>query len=224
MQDDPPQRRTQTERRLASEEALLDAAAALIADRGIEKASLASIGERAGTSRGLPTHHFRTKDALVGKLASRTQDGVVAATRAALAQVGRTREGLSALDYLRTVVDTYLGLFEHPAAEVLALIVMWGATFPTDASIEGMADADQRSYDGWAELIERGQEDGSIRPDVDPTAASVVLLGMTRGVAAVLLNQHNVADAAKVRTTCAAWITAALETPEPKKRGRPRKP
>ena len=39
---------------------------------------------------------------------------------------------------------------------------MWGATFPSQASIDGMVEAEQRSYDGWAELIALGQDDGSI--------------------------------------------------------------
>ncbi len=224
MQEEAPHRRTQTERRKASEDALLDAAAALVAARGIERASLASIGERAGTSRGLPTHHFGSKDALVGKLARRAQDRVSAATLSALSRVGRTQEDLSALDLLRITVDTYVGLFEHPAAEERALIVMWGATFPTEASIEGMMDADQRSYDGWTELIASGQHDGSIRADVDPPAAAVVLLGMTRGVAALLLNEANVAGMATVRATCDAWIMAALAPPDQTRRRGKRRP
>jgi AcrR family transcriptional regulator len=69
-------RRTQVERRLESERALLGAAAEVIAERGITGASLTVIGERAGTSRGLPTHHFGSKDALVARVAARAQDHV----------------------------------------------------------------------------------------------------------------------------------------------------
>ena len=47
----PARRRTQAERRAASEAALLSAAAELIAERGFERTSLRSIGARAGTSR-----------------------------------------------------------------------------------------------------------------------------------------------------------------------------
>ena len=86
----------------------------------------------------------------------------------------------------------YLELFENPTAEERALIVMWGATFPSQASIDGMLEADQRSYDGWADLIRRGQEDGSIRSDLDPTAAAVVLFGLMRGVAALLLTESEI--------------------------------
>jgi len=202
--------RTQAERRSKSEQALLDAAAALIAERGVEQASLATIGERAGTSRGLPTHHFGSKDALVARLARQSQDRVTAATLSALEREHQSAEKVSALDLLRTTLDTYLELFEAPTAGDRALIVMWGATFPSRASIEGMLEADQRSYDGWADLIRRGQHDGSIREDLDPTAAAVVLFGLMRGVAALLLTESEITDMGSVRATCDAWIVAAL--------------
>jgi AcrR family transcriptional regulator len=204
-------RRTQAERRNQSEAALLDAAAELIAERGVDRASLARIGERAGASRGLPTHHFGSKDALLDRLARRAQDGVIAATQLALKQKHREFEDVNALEYLRTMIDTYLELFERPTAEARALIVMWGATFPSESlMMEGMLKADRRSYDGWAELVRRGQHDGSIRTDVDPAAVAVILLGMTRGIAAQLLTQSRVTDMRDVRRTCQDWITSAL--------------
>jgi hypothetical protein len=76
-----------------------------------------------------------------------------------------------------------------------------------------MLEAEQRSYDGWAELIGRGQEDGSIRDDIDPRAAAVVLFGMMRGVAALLLTESDVEDMGSVRATCDAWILGALAPP-----------
>ena len=114
---------------------------------------------------------------------------------------------------LRTTLDTYLELFENPTAEERALIVMWGATFPSQASIDGMLEAEQRSYDGWAELIRRGQ-----RGRVDPTrprpdGAAVVLFGLMRGVAALLLTESDIEDMGSVRATCDAWIVAALAPP-----------
>src|SRR5262245_59087571 len=178
-------RRTQAQRRSRSEAALLDAAAELIAERGVEGTSLASIGERAGVSRGLPTHHFGSKDALVARLARRAQNGIRRATQRSLDQARRSIDEISALDLLRLTVDTYLDLLSQPGSDQRALIVMWGSTFPSGASVEGMVDADRASYDGWAELIARGQDEGSIRAEIDPKAVAVVLLGLLRGVAAV---------------------------------------
>jgi AcrR family transcriptional regulator len=210
----PTGRRTQAQRRSQSEAALLDAAAELIAERGVDRASLARIGERAGASRGLPTHHFGSKQALLDRLARRTQDGVIAATQLALEQSDRDLEHVTALEILRTMVDTYLELFEHPPPEARALIVMWGATFPAESSMmEGMHKADRRSHDGWSELVARGQRDGSIRADVDPSAVAVMLLGVTRGVAALLLTESGVTDMRNVRQTCQDWITSALAAP-----------
>ncbi len=208
------QRRSQAERRSESEDALLNAAALLIAERGVERASLASIGESAGASRGLPTHHFGSKEGLVARLAERVQDHVAAIVRDELEQrTHRTPEEVSALDLLRTTLDTYLELFEDPTADERALIVMWGATFPSHASIDGMLEADRRSYDGWADLIRHGQHDGSIRKDVDATASAVALFGLMRGVAALLLTESDITDMRDVRATCDAWIVAALAPP-----------
>ncbi|MFI5046579.1 MAG: TetR/AcrR family transcriptional regulator [Acidimicrobiia bacterium] len=204
---------TQAERRRKSEEALLDAAATLIAERGVEQTSLARIGEAAGTSRGLPTHHFGSKDALVARLARRSQDRVLAATLNVLERGDRSPESLSALDLLRTTVSTYLELFESPTAEERSLIVMWGATFPSQASIDGMTEAHQRGYEGWEDLIGRGKQDGSVRSDVDPRTATIALFGLMRGVAALLLTESEVHDFSGVRATCDSWILAALGHP-----------
>jgi AcrR family transcriptional regulator len=204
------QRRTQVERRSASEEALLAAAADLIAAQGVGRASLAKIGARAGASSGLPIHYFGSKDALIARVAERAHRRILAAIEAALERAQQTMEGASALELLRITVDTYLEVFHHPSAADRALIVMWGAIFPADASIDGMLEADRYVHDGWVSLIERGQRDGSIRADVDPAAASVLLMGLTRGAAAMLFTESDLADMGRVRATCDEWITAAL--------------
>lgn len=210
---EPAARRTQAERRAASEEALLRAAAELIAERGIDRATLARIGERSGASRALSTYHFGSKDALVARLASDAQDRMGRATVAALEAAGDGVAAVTALERLRAMVDTYLHRFEDPTPEDRALLVMWGATFPTHASVDGMVDADRRSYDGWTDLIHRGQEEGSIRPDLDPAATAVMLLGFMRGVAALLCTDAELADMRGVRRTCDTVITAALAPP-----------
>lgn len=208
-------RRTQGERRNRSEEALLDAAAELIADRGIERASLASIGHRAGTSRGLPTHHFGSKDALVTRLAHRTQDRIQERIRLQMTPGSdrRDTDDVPALELICLTTDTFLELFEAPTADERALIAMWGATFPSEASLEGMVEADRRSHDGWAGLVARGQREGSVRPDIDPSSAAVVLTGILRGVAAMLLRTPPGAGDREVRRLCTELITAALAVP-----------
>ena len=208
-------RRTQAERRSRSEEALLDAAAELIAERGVDRASLASIGGRAGVSRGLPTHHFGSKDALVAHLARRAQDRISAEMRAILERQSRRLEELTGLDIVYLTVDAYLELFERPGAYHRALLVMWGSTFPALSSVDGMVEAERRSYDGLSDVIASGQRDGSIRSGVDPTAAAVLLLGLIRGVAALMLTDSAITDMTSVRQTCRDWVTGSLAAASP---------
>jgi len=214
-------RRTQVERRQESERALLAAAAEVIAERGINGASLAVIGERAGTSRGLTTHHFGSKDALVARVASSAQDRISEVLQTAIERSRPHADEMTGLELVRASVDTYLELIEHPTADDRVLIVMWGATFPSEASIDGMLDADRRAYDGWADGIRRGQQDGSIRTDVDAAASAVILHGMLRGVAALLLTESDYTDMTSVRATVEEWIVGALAPQAPV--GRPRR-
>src|SRR4051794_3354890 len=77
-------RRTQEERRAEAEQRLLAAAAELIAEIGPTRVTLANIGERSGYSRGLATHHFGSKGAMMRRLVDsvtvRFRDEVVASS------------------------------------------------------------------------------------------------------------------------------------------------
>jgi AcrR family transcriptional regulator len=61
----PAERRTQAERRELSERRVIETAVSLIADHGTRAATLARVGEAAGYSRGIVTHHFGTRDRLL---------------------------------------------------------------------------------------------------------------------------------------------------------------
>src|SRR5689334_1393503 len=56
-------------RRDEAERRLLQAAAGIVADRGIDGLTLADVGETAGFSRGAPRHFFGKKNDLIGALA-----------------------------------------------------------------------------------------------------------------------------------------------------------
>src|SRR5258708_38320764 len=70
-------RRTQQQRRDQAEAAFLTAAAELVVEDGVHSLTLARVGERAGYSRGLVTHYFGSKQALLHRLAHATQSGFV---------------------------------------------------------------------------------------------------------------------------------------------------
>jgi AcrR family transcriptional regulator len=204
------QRRSQAERRSQSEEALLTAAAQMVSERGVQGATLANIGGRAGVSRGLPTHHFGSKDALVAQLAERAQNKIEHTMVETLRQHAEVHGNLPVLEQILVEVDAYLELFVNPEPDVRALLVMWGSTFPSNASVDGLGEAERRSYVGLSGQITSGQEEGSIRSDVDPMTSAVLLHGLMRGVAALFLSDAGLAEMDGVRRTCHEWVASAL--------------
>jgi AcrR family transcriptional regulator len=206
-------RRTQAERRAASEAALLRAAAELISEVGIERASLRGVGERAGISRAMPGYHFGSKDGLVASLVEHAYGQTVATTNAVLASSERDIEGLPALDAIRAIIQTYLRVVgAGESVQERAVVVMWGATFPTNHGLAAMTEADRATHRDLADLIRRGQQDGSIRSELDADAAAIMIMGLARGVAAISLSHPDAADPAQVRELCGQAITAVLQS------------
>ncbi len=202
VQNESGSRRTQIERRTAAEDGLLDAAAELFAERGVTETSMAQIGERAGYSRGLANHHFGSKSTLVERLAHRVQ--------AEFADSLTISETDNALDAVLRIVGTYLNDSEALSSGPRALFVMWGATFPAQSSVVGIAEADERTRATLAMWIERGQVDGSVSGDVQPVAFSAALIGMLRGVIAQHLTDPSALDLPAVRAECQRFVLAGL--------------
>lgn len=174
-------RRTQAERRAESDQRLLRAAAELITVRGIEGASLAEIGRRAGYSHGLVHRRFGSKDALIERLNSEAVGLFSAAT---IARVGRAR-GAAAV---RILAETYFDLVHGPDAIARVHLVLWSEAVASGSGRRPYrATWDQRLRSALTSMIASGLEDGSIRRDLDPDSAAVVIVGLLRGVALQLL-------------------------------------
>ncbi|OHV27670.1 TetR family transcriptional regulator [Parafrankia colletiae] len=182
----------------------------MIVERGVERASLRSIGVRAGSSRELPAYHFGSKEALIARLADRAQQQAIAAISAALDRAQRNRSDLTAFETLCVTMDTYLELFAAADAEARAVVVLWGASLPTESDLPVVHEVARLRHRELTGQIRAGQQDGSIRADVDPAAAAVVVMGMVRGAAAMSLAQPDAADPTQVRKLCGDAISAFL--------------
>ncbi len=94
-------RRTQEERREATREAISLAAMSLVAERGVDAATLLDVAERAGLSKGALTHHFEGKEALLDaaldRAASQIERALTAAWDPTEAPFPRLRKALSAI-------------------------------------------------------------------------------------------------------------------------------
>ncbi|MFK4540530.1 AcrR family transcriptional regulator [Streptomyces tendae] len=165
-------RRTQAQRRAEAEAALLRAAAELMDEQGVRSLTLARVGERAGYSRGLVTHHFGSKQALVERLAQTAQAGFVPGL-----------DGLPpGLDRLLRLIDGYVGQLGRMNVLNRVFLLLWAeaATSPDLAPVFR-----ERSEAFRADLREdliAGIAEGTIRPDVAPDETATALFAQLRGI------------------------------------------
>src|SRR5690348_14480384 len=101
-------RRTQQQRRAETERRVLDAAVALIAERGSRAVTLAEVGQAAGYSRGIVHAHFGSREQLLAAVVRDAQrfdvpeasgtglDRLTAMVRAYLANVALRRPATGA--------------------------------------------------------------------------------------------------------------------------------
>ncbi len=108
-------RRTQQQRRHQAETALLNAAAELVIEEGVHSLTLARVGERAGYSRGLATHYFGSKQALLQRLAHATQSGFVPGLDGVPPGLGR----------LLRLIDGYIGALGQLRMPNRAFLLLW---------------------------------------------------------------------------------------------------
>jgi AcrR family transcriptional regulator len=165
----------------------------------------------------MPAYHFGSTEELITRLAERAHQRTLEATAQALDHTDRRIDGLSALEALRVTIETYLEVFVgSDAPEERAVVVMWGATFPSDSPLAAVVHSDRRTHSDLADTIRAGQQDGSIWADLDADAAAVLVMGLARGIAALSLAHPGAADPAKVQALCGEVITASLQDPNRK--------
>ena len=182
-------RRTQAERRAASEERLLEAAATLVATRGTARASLGEIAANAGCSRGLPMYLFGSKEGLLLALA----DYLVERFRTRLFEPAlEERRGLPALlIWLRVYVDGLRG----PELQVRAACVLLGEALGSEPAFLPAVNRLHRNVRSMVEhYLREGIERGEVRRDIDPVAHAALLIGTLRGVSLLAVTDPDSLD------------------------------
>jgi AcrR family transcriptional regulator len=170
--------RTQEQRRIEAEHRLVRAAAELVGEIGPGKVTLANVGERAGYSRGLATHHFGSKGALMQRLV----DAVTSQFRDAMVEESQSD---SPIDQLRRLVDFYFHLLSDLQPVNRARLVLWADAVagPSEDIRPQMVSADREFREEIEKRIELAVTAGEVKADVDPHGLATVIVAMLRGVA-----------------------------------------
>lgn len=182
---------------------MLDAAARLFADRGVDRTSLADIGVEAGYSRGLPSHHFGSKAVLVDRLLTRSHLRFL--DRLEVADVR------SAAEAILVAVDSYVHHFLDPSSESRTHLVLWAGAFPLSVDRTAIQAINERSIVLFEELVTSGQEDGSVALSVDARVFAVTLLALLRGAGGQLLADPSPERSAELREGCRKLVGCWLQ-------------
>ena len=176
MSESAPQNKQQ-QRTERSTNALLQAASDLIVEGGFDALTFASIGERAGYSRGLVTARFGSKDGLVDALIDR----IVTTwnTRNVLPQT-QDLEGRAAM------VHVIEAIRRQAERDPSGLRVLYALAFEAIGPHEELRLRMLKLHEGmradFASIIRRGRKDGSIPKAIsDEREAELIIAGL-RGV------------------------------------------
>jgi AcrR family transcriptional regulator len=196
-------RRTQRERRDQAETALLNAAAELVVEHGVRSLTLARVGERAGYSRGIVTHHFGSKHALLERLARATQTGFVPG-------LGDLPPGL---DRLLQLIDGYVGALGQVGVFNRAFLLLWAEAATASELAPIFRDRDDAFRADLRDDVHAGIADGTIRPDLIPAEVAVAVVGQLRGIGLQRLLDPHAVDTERLRHTVTEHWRRALRTP-----------
>lgn len=169
-------RLTQADRSALSERRTLEAAVALMGERGYEQTTLAAIGEAAGYSRGLPTHLFGSKADLFARVIRWISDKMQQVVEPAL----RNRGGV---DALLAFVDAHQRFGEQNPVMTRALYVLWFQSLITDSPMRDAAIGDLLGHrERIRRILEQGIAAGTVRRDADASAEAIQFCGALFGL------------------------------------------
>jgi AcrR family transcriptional regulator len=153
--------RTQAERTALAASSMIDAAITLLNSQGIEGATLKAIGESAGYSRGLATHHFGNKAGLYRQLLRQVHAEFIEDLHARVGEL----TGLAALELAN---ETHLDWVLRQPERLRAMYILWfGSLDPGSEFKPNVARFMERQRETMAGWIRGGQADGQIDSDID---------------------------------------------------------
>jgi AcrR family transcriptional regulator len=160
--DIPATRSTQAERTALAEEKMVNATIELLNSKGLAGTTLIAIGERAGYSRGLASHHFGSKAGLYRTVLKHITAVWTQELQTNLAGQSGLRAILAALNAHR---DHMLHFPEHARA----MNILWAESFnPASEFKPNVVEFHHLQRETAAAWVVAGQESGEIREDVNP--------------------------------------------------------
>jgi len=158
-------RRTYLSHRERQSRRILDAAARLFDERGIDRVTMADIVSATGIRASTMYQYFSNKDDVVWTILGELfADSAVRAKRA-------METGTSALEKIAALLEFMAdGLTNDPAKVrfVAQFDAMYARHWPVERLLSLEARISPQGFESFSALIREGMADGSLRPDLDP--------------------------------------------------------
>lgn len=154
---------------------ILKAASKLFAEKGFDSTGVAEICTESDVSKGALYHHFPSKQSIFIQLLQEWLAGIDRGLGAALSDSSNVPEGLLAMSgQMRTIFSAargQLGLF----------LEFWQQARRDPEVWKQLIEPYRRYRDYFARIIQKGIDQGSIRP-VDPQEAGLALVALAVGI------------------------------------------
>ncbi|MGY1736051.1 TetR/AcrR family transcriptional regulator [Geodermatophilus sp. SYSU D00684] len=148
-------------------DSLLDVAVAVFNERGYDATSMDELAGRLGVTKSAIYHHVPGKVELLRLALDRALDALFAVTQEPGARTGR------AIDRLEHVVRGSVRVLAAELPFVTLLLRVRG-----NSPVEHAALQRRREFDAIVtDLVRAAEEEGDVRPDVDPAVTSRLLFG-----------------------------------------------
>ena len=172
----PSLRSTQAERTALAERKMIEATIELLNSVGLSGATLIAIGESAGYSRGLASHHFGSKSGLFRKVLKHI-------TSVWTDELQRNLEGKTGLAAILAALNAHRDHMLHFPDHARAMNILWSSSFePASEFKPNVIEFHKLQRESAAEWVVAGQQTGEIRLGVDPARFAVQFYGSLLGL------------------------------------------
>ena len=157
---------------------ILDAAKHIFAEKGLSLATMDDVATHAQLGKGTLYLYFKNKEELLMGVVVRLQARMLARFDDVLAESQNGRE------QLRALLCAYAEHMNKPPHAFKIAVSRWLAGAPFDSELENssaMQSNLSRLFTTVCSVIERGQADGSLRPDLPSTDAALKLWTAVNG-------------------------------------------
>ena len=176
---------------------ILEAAALVIAERGLCDTRVADIGARAGVSAALVLYYFGSKDRLLTEALTFAEDRFYLETFHQLASLERARDRLVRLiDLAFPPADPA----DDTAADWVLWVELWTRALRDPEVARKREALDRRWRETIADVVRRGQEAGEFR-DVDEAEFALRLASLIDGLAIQVLFRDPACSPERARRT-----------------------